>query len=362
MKKPKTSFWAGVKLFSFLLLAFLGVLALLEISARLLGYAPPKTVADYQESKFVFHPRLLWELKPGWKGYEGKGEVKINSLGFREDEIPSTKPAGEMRILCLGDSVTFGYWVNQNEPWPKVLETMYREHGVQATVINAGVPGYSTFQSLEQWRLKGKALNPDIVILGYCLNDATERYSTVASYGGRNVFLGVDTSQALPPLQRFLRGLALYRYISMKLQQKAKSEETYSVRRLFEEPLAPPLRGAWEKNSKEIILLKEDVAQEGKKFLLVVFPYFFQLLMKEEGEVHPKRILALCEQNHIECLNLLPVFRAHAEEGLFLDGNHLNPTGHRLVAETIFGILGSQGGGNPLKKVSPSSSAKTFPQ
>lgn len=362
MKKRKTSFWAGVKLFSFFLLAFFGVLALLEISARLLGYTPPKTVRGYQESKFVFHSRLLWELKPGWKGYEGKGEVKINSLGFRGDEIPSTKPPNEMRILCLGDSVTFGYWVKQDEPWPKVLEIIYQEHGVQATVINAGVPGYSTFQSLEQWRLKGKALNPDIVILGYCLNDATERYSTVASYGGKNVFLGVDTSQALPPLQRVIRSLALYRYISVKLQQNAKSEETYSVRRLFEEPLAPPLKDAWEKNAKEIILLKEDVTRQGKKFLVVVFPYFFQLLMKEEGEVHPKRILALCEQNHIECLDLLPLFRAHQEESLFLDGNHLNPAGHRLVAEAIFEILGGVGRGNFLERVPPSSHSKTVPQ
>jgi hypothetical protein len=148
----------------------------------------------------------------------------------------------------------------------------------------------------------------------------------------------------------------------VKLQQNAKLEEIYNVHRLFEEPLAPELKDAWEKNAKEIVLLKEDITHEGKKFLLVVLPYFFQLLMKEEEEVHPKRILALCEQNHIECLDLLPVFRAHAEEGLFLDGNHLNPAGHRLVAEAVFEILGNADGGGLLKKVSPHSPSKTVPQ
>lgn len=339
MKEPKSSFYSRVKFVFFIFSACFGVFVLLEISARFLGYTPPKRAVGYQESKFLFHPDLLWELKPGWKGFEGAGEVKVNSLGFRGDEIPTTASAGEKRILCLGDSVTFGYWVNQDEPWPRVLQVIYRNHGVEAVVINAGVPGYSTFQSLEQWRLKGKALNPEIVILGYCLNDATERYTAVASYGGENVFLGVDTSQALPPIHRALRRSAFYRYISLKLQNKAKLDETYNVRRLFDEPLATPLEEAWERNAREIIELKEEVEGEGKKFLMVVFPYFFQFLMKERRDIHTKRILALCERNDIQCLDLLPVFSAHLDENLFLDGNHLTPVGHRLTAQAIFDFL-----------------------
>lgn len=311
---------------------------MLEISARLLGYAPPKAVTGYQESKFVFHPTLIWELKAGWKGFEGGGDVRINSLGFRTDEISRKSPM-EKRILCLGDSVTFGYWVNQDEPWPQVLQKMYQNRGINATVINAGVPGYSTFQSLEQWRLKGKNLQPDVVILGYCLNDATERYSKVASYGGDDIFLGVDTSQALPSIQRLLRRSALYRYIKLKLQKSAKLEETYSVRRLFDDPLAPPIKGAWERNSQEIIALKDEIEREGKKLLVVIFPYFFQFFLKENGEVHNRRILSFCEKNKIDCIDLFPVFASHLKDNLFLDGNHFTPAGHRLVANTIFEFL-----------------------
>lgn len=84
--------------------------------------------------------------------------VSTNSLGFRGPEIPV--PAQDFRILCVGDSVTFGWGVTYEESWPVRLG---EELGVD--VVNAGWPSAEP-QELFAW-IRGHAadLDPDVVLL-----------------------------------------------------------------------------------------------------------------------------------------------------------------------------------------------------
>jgi hypothetical protein len=70
-------------------------------------------------------------------------------------------------------------------------------------IVNASVPGYSTFQELGWLKLHGLALEPDTVVLQLCLNDVDERYLALAEYGADNFLLGVDTRLAIHGLQGF---------------------------------------------------------------------------------------------------------------------------------------------------------------
>ena len=55
---------------------------------------------------------------------------------------------GVTRILFLGDSVTYGTGLSQGLTIPDRLEVQLNESGTgRVEVLNAGVPGYSTFQS-----------------------------------------------------------------------------------------------------------------------------------------------------------------------------------------------------------------------
>jgi len=42
-------------------------------------------------------------------------------------------------------------------------------------VINAGIPGYTTYQELEFLKIHGLAMKPDIVVLGFVFNDVYEK-------------------------------------------------------------------------------------------------------------------------------------------------------------------------------------------
>jgi lysophospholipase L1-like esterase len=102
----------------------------------------------------------------------GSNLVELNSHGLRDDEISYNKPAGEKRVLVLGDSVTFGWGVSQGETFVDHMEYLLNElPGDRWQVINSGVNGYNTEQEATYLRIEGMRYSPDFVLLVYVSND-----------------------------------------------------------------------------------------------------------------------------------------------------------------------------------------------
>ncbi|MFQ5767884.1 MAG: SGNH/GDSL hydrolase family protein, partial [Acidobacteriota bacterium] len=259
-------------------------LGILEGGMRLAGFGPLPTSPVtrnqeilYQYTKFRPSRSLIWELVPGWSGREGHGTVTISSQGLREREISLRPPAGRKRILCLGDSVTFGHWVEAWEAFPRRLEETLLGRGEPVQVINAGVPGYSPFQEMTWLHEKGWTYEPDLVVVAFVLNDVVERFSTLAAYGGSHTVLGIDTTATLSPLNRFLHRTAFYHLVVSLLRFHARRREIYSVRRLFEEPLTPAVERAWRITEGELDEMVQASRQHHVPLLLVAFPFRFQI-------------------------------------------------------------------------------------
>lgn len=132
--------------------------------------------ADF-ELVFESDPELFWRLKPGVTlpadAHPFSGLVS-NAQGLREDHaIPLAKPPGEVRILFLGDSVTFGYLVRPEDAFVEQVERELRARvpGARVECLNAGVPGYSLFQGLRFLATRGLAFAPDLVVLEFGWND-----------------------------------------------------------------------------------------------------------------------------------------------------------------------------------------------
>jgi hypothetical protein len=165
-------------------------LSMIEVAARLIASDAPnheryQQIQDIvvflgtQESDMMldFDPARFWKLKPSvqvddpnnqlWQG------VVSNSLGFRNAEFELTKKEGVARIVCFGDSSTFGIGNQMEDTWPSQLESLLQEHpdNPPVQVINAGVPGYTTHQGLEHMRQELDRLQPDVVIASYANHD-----------------------------------------------------------------------------------------------------------------------------------------------------------------------------------------------
>jgi acyl-CoA thioesterase-1 len=90
----------------------------------------------------------------------------------QESNAPAAAPAADTRgvIVCMGDSLTAGYGVDENQAYPALLQEKLREAGLPFRVINAGVSGETSSGALSRldWML---TLEPDIVILETGAND-----------------------------------------------------------------------------------------------------------------------------------------------------------------------------------------------
>jgi lysophospholipase L1-like esterase len=118
---------------------------------------------------------LSYEVAPN-VDTEARGmRIRTNSFGMRRGEpLPDGTPH-LVRIAAIGDSFTFGFAVNQGQDFPAQLELLLNQDepggARRFDVLNFGVGGYSTVDEDAVLREKALAFKPDLVVLGYCLND-----------------------------------------------------------------------------------------------------------------------------------------------------------------------------------------------
>jgi len=151
-----------------LLLSLLGV----ELFLRARGYDP-------REAALAGRTRLVrpsadrargYELVPGASGPGWGTDVAVNSRGFRGPE-PRPRDEDTVRIVCLGDSITFGNHLAFEDTWPQVLERRLAEQGVRCEAFNLGLGGYDTVQEVATLETVGLDLEPRHVVLAFCVND-----------------------------------------------------------------------------------------------------------------------------------------------------------------------------------------------
>lgn len=130
---------------------------------------------------FETNDTYVWGHMPSaidYHGYEDPTpEIRINKLGFRDDELLKSKPENTKRILVLGDSITFGMGVSHKNIYTEILERILneKEDNIRYEVVNTGAIGYTIDNEFLLLKEKGIQLDPDIVIVGFFVgNDVTE--------------------------------------------------------------------------------------------------------------------------------------------------------------------------------------------
>jgi lysophospholipase L1-like esterase len=104
-------------------------------------------------------------------------DVAINQDGLREREVNKAKGPGVFRIAMVGDSITFGWGVAQDQTLSRQLELLLNRQrplgdGVRFEVVNFGVGNYSIADVAAMLEAKALAYSPDLVVYGAFINDA----------------------------------------------------------------------------------------------------------------------------------------------------------------------------------------------
>jgi hypothetical protein len=156
-------------------LSVLLVLGTAEAALRILGVGE---VMTYQPD-----PRFGYELRPSQHVSTYGHVIAINSLGLRGPELSEPKPPGTLRVLFVGDSVTYGGGrVAEAELFCRRVESMATAEGLRLEVVNVSAPGWSP-QNWSAWLEAHGMLDADAVLAVIPAIDLRRPFATVDQVG-----------------------------------------------------------------------------------------------------------------------------------------------------------------------------------
>jgi lysophospholipase L1-like esterase len=155
----------------FLSIAFtLALILMVELFLRV-SFGLPKETFGFISGDGLYARNATLEMTWGSIPYT----VKTNSLGFRGEEISLKKPKEKTRIIALGDSVTDGFFVDNEHTYPYVLQGTLSARGKSVEVLNAAKGGGSIDKEYAILRELVVPLEPDIVVLTFVTNDVQDK-------------------------------------------------------------------------------------------------------------------------------------------------------------------------------------------
>ena len=182
-------------------------------------FSPLHSEEDRRGLLHQFLPTLPDSLKhnPVW-------EIALNSQGFRDAEFQNPKRTTSFRVVCLGDSWTFGANVGQDATYPSQLGKILKQEfpGQDFEVLSFGVLGYSSYQGLQLMKRVVNDFNPNLVIIGYAMNDAS-----IAGFRDKDLAASSGTAKPwdkqLGEMAEQLELFKLTRYLVERLTDRPKS-------------------------------------------------------------------------------------------------------------------------------------------
>jgi hypothetical protein len=313
--KGRRSRWAEAILLAFGML--LGT-ALLEGGARLAVRGQPS--------------------KGGYSPVRGhRSHEPMNTAGYRDVEHTKEKPPGVRRIVFAGDSFTYGVGVLLDDAYPKRVE-----RGLQAAraekweSIVLAVPGINTEQEAVILENEGFSYSPDVVVLGYVLNDAEE--PGAAELRRAAEWTEAEEVKQNPP---FWRRSALLGLVADRLRATAENRDRVRNHLALYAEGAPGF-AAVKKSITRVAALCRD---KGVPFIVVIFPLFANSLDEHYpfASVHEK-VGAVARSAGATLVDLLPYYSGMDWRLLVVEGardEHPNELAHRIAAQALLAALDS---------------------
>ncbi len=325
------------------LLIAVAPVVLLEGGLRLAGW-PTQRVRTF--GKLVNFDAASWErsigvFMPGSKSTvmwppELSYEVQVNSLGLRGPEIEKRPPPGRTRILALGDSMTFGYYLEEYETWPARLEARLRDAGHDVEVVNGGSGGWTIRSETLFLEERAIALEPDHVLIGFCANDIADLEREGSVYQSQKAAIGYGRG----PVLETLYTSAIYElYLRVQVAWKRFREDQTGER---EHPLTsvdvPEERAdaLWAEYALWLDRMNALLASRGVPITIVYIPDVYKLT--HDLPAHDAdRLRALAAARGIGFVSPLTAFEPRPRQELFLLplDDHLSPQGAEVVAEEV---------------------------
>lgn len=244
--------------------------------------------------------------------------IRTNAYGLRGPEVPLASTA-KRRILFLGSSITLGWGIPEEETLTARLEQMFRQKGVNAEVLNAGIGNYNAPRYVERFLTKLAVLKPTDIVVHYFLRDAE-----VLDAGGGNIFLRHSELAVMiwTAANQYLRPKGYGALDDHYKSVYSPSSAGYQAMRAALETLRDYAR----KNNVRVYLAMTPDVHDLEHYR---FGYIHQIMKQNAQELGFKYI------------DLLPAMAGVPAQQLWaMPGDpHPSALGHRKMAEALFPVL-----------------------
>ena len=282
--------------------------------------------------------RLLGLATPRPTGYapvntNRRAMRPMNARGYRDLERVQPKPAGVKRVLGLGDSFAWGASVEFEDAYPQRLErALSRRRKERWEVASVALPGMNTVDQASQLETEGFAYEPDVVLLGFVLNDSED----VQAAEHRRA------EEWEEPKTRPLRAWehsALLRFVGGRLWATIENRRRVSgYLSMYDEKAS-----GWIASRDALKRIGVQCRAHGVPLVVAIFPLFGQRL--DEGypfaSIHEKVGRAAADAG-ARVVDLLPAYRGLRWDILVVNGaddEHPNEIAHRIAANVLLHAL-----------------------
>jgi lysophospholipase L1-like esterase len=287
-------------------------------------------------------PSLFWQLKANTTAPLDQGKMTgfiANGDHMRNPDVPVERGPNDFRVLCLGDSITFGWGVRYEEAYPTLLAGLLREAlpDREIHVLNASCSGYTAYQGTEMLRRRGLKYRPDVVTIWFGWND-------------NGLWDGMTDAEhaRLFARERRLTASATYRVLSYALRRgqhegvRREREETQALQRRVPVP-------DYEARLEEMVgLARANQVSPGHSTRVVLIQgckvRHIRTARERGGAVRLNRYhratAAVADRLNVPLLSICDaLYRAGVGDEVFLDKGHLDPKGLAIVADALFALL-----------------------
>ena len=234
--------------------------------------------------------------------------IKLNSQGFRNDyNLNQSK----IRILMLGDSMTFGWGANKT-----FSNNLEEKLGDKFQVINAGIGNTNTYMQVNNFFENYRDYNFDFIILNFFINDLEKVKVKKGYFIVKNFYI-----------YTFLK--SKINEILIKFSLKNNWNEFYS--KTFDD------EKFINKTFNEILRLSKYCNKNNIPFVINNIPELRDLKNYQFDE-ETNLIKKFTTENNIIFLNSIQTLKNNDEESLWVSAEdpHLNDKAHLLIANFLY--------------------------
>lgn len=333
--------------------------ALLEIVLRFIWVLPFTAKGAYlcrdDVADHSHYPYGIGRMKTG----EFDVVLRMNNIGMRDEDVEIPKPAGEKRILILGDSFMEGWGNERGNIFTDRLEIELGD----VNVVAAGVASWSPLAEFAWLKHKGMVVEPDAILLAI---DATDpagdsfyAHRLVRDAEGKPDFI-------MPGRHTFpipeVRSSYIWRYVDRWLTKKfpvtefdygfwGETDDVWAPLRSETEIPSAEYDSYW-KHTREALVALEDFCRERSIPLLIVqYPTGVETDTAAwatgrstadfgDGMIPPRRfdyMNAMVQSDSLPYFSLLDTFQKHPDPAalFFPYDGHWSAEGHAVAAQAV---------------------------